>query len=70
VSGDGGLDVLIAGQPGQPNRLIDREQPEYVVVRVIAGRRGWPEVTGSAEAVGARHRLGWHLTLGHPLAAG
>jgi hypothetical protein len=42
VSGDGGFDVLIAGQPRQPDRLIDREQPEYVVVRVIAGRRAGP----------------------------
>jgi len=42
VSGDGGLDVLIAGQPRQPDRLIDREQPEYVMVRVIAGGRAGP----------------------------
>lgn len=52
VPGHGRLDVLIAGQPGQRNRLVHREQPEYVVVRVIAGRRRRPQVTRPAEAVG------------------
>ena len=63
VSGDGGLDVLIAGQPCQPDRLIGREQPGYVVVRVIAERRGWPGVTEPAEAAGARPRLGWGVRI-------
>jgi len=56
VSRHGRVDVLVAGQPRQRHWLIHGEQPEYVAVRVIAGRRGWSQVTRQAEAVGSRRR--------------
>src|SRR5215470_12273131 len=51
VPGHRRLDLLAAGQILQPDRLVHGEQPEYVAVRVIAGRRRRSQVSRAAKAV-------------------
>jgi hypothetical protein len=64
VPGHRRVDVTVAGPPCDRHRLVHREQPEYIVVRVIAGRWGWSQVARLAETVSPGRRFSWHLALG------